>query len=131
MRGTFGRAASRVFERDERRYQSDKKRTKIVREREREREQEQCAPSVVARGEDASPSENSLVTMNGPNESREPIKDYSRRRGGRERARIERLLKLLNLRWLPLNCRLLNILSPLPLDRTFCKFSSNEATDER
>lgn len=35
---------------------------------------------AVARGEDGSPSENSLVTMNGPNESSEPIKDYSRRR---------------------------------------------------
>ncbi|EGI63703.1 hypothetical protein G5I_07941 [Acromyrmex echinatior] len=34
----------------------------------------------VARGEDGSPSKSSLVTMNGPNESRGPIKDYSRRR---------------------------------------------------
>lgn len=34
----------------------------------------------VARGEDGPPSKSSLVTMNGPNESRGPIKDYSRRR---------------------------------------------------
>lgn len=34
----------------------------------------------VAGGEDGPPSRSSLVTMNGPNESRGPIKDYSRRR---------------------------------------------------
>lgn len=34
----------------------------------------------VAEGEDGSPSKSSLVTMNGPNESHGPIKDYSRRR---------------------------------------------------
>ncbi|KYN22913.1 hypothetical protein ALC57_04696, partial [Trachymyrmex cornetzi] len=34
----------------------------------------------VARSEDGPPSKSSLVTMNGPNESRGPIKDYSRRR---------------------------------------------------
>lgn len=34
----------------------------------------------VAGGEDGPPSKSSLVTMNGPNESRGPIKDYSRRR---------------------------------------------------
>lgn len=34
----------------------------------------------VAGGEDGSPSKSSLVTMNGPNESRGPIKDYSKRR---------------------------------------------------
>lgn len=32
----------------------------------------------VAGGEDGPPSKSSLVTMNGPNESRGPIKDYSR-----------------------------------------------------
>lgn len=34
----------------------------------------------VAEGEDGLPSKSSLVTMNGPNESHGPIKDYSRRR---------------------------------------------------
>ncbi|KOX77170.1 hypothetical protein WN51_10260, partial [Melipona quadrifasciata] len=90
-----------------RRYRRDKKRSNIARDRERE--------SVVARGEDASPSENSLVTMNGPNESREPIKDYSRRReggGGKNREAAAASSRLLNLRWLPLNCQLLNILPP-------------------
>jgi len=69
-------------------------------ERERERERERGAAQVtgserarrrgetdsrlfvrsVAGGEDGPPSKSSLVTMNGPNESRGPIKDYSRRR---------------------------------------------------
>lgn len=56
-------------------------RTKRERERKKERERGSVLRSV-ARGEDEGDSlrsENSLVTMNGPNESREPIKDYSRR----------------------------------------------------
>lgn len=56
-------------------------RTKRERERKKERERGSVLRSV-ARGEDEGDSlrsENSLVTMNGPNESREPIKDYSKR----------------------------------------------------
>lgn len=63
----------------------DKKRSTRREDKEREKEKERERGSVlrsVARGEDEGDSlrsENSLVTMNGPNESREPIKDYSRR----------------------------------------------------
>ncbi|EZA50792.1 hypothetical protein X777_10842, partial [Ooceraea biroi] len=50
------------------------------RKSEEERRDESDAFRSVAGGEDGPPSKNSLVTMNGPNESRGPIKDYSRRR---------------------------------------------------
>lgn len=38
------------------------------------------ASHSVAGGKDGLRSKSSLVTMNGPNESRGPIKDYSKRR---------------------------------------------------
>lgn len=55
------------------------RRAEIEDKKKRKRKNENSVLRNVARGEDASPSENSLVTMNGANESREPIKDYSRR----------------------------------------------------
>lgn len=51
-----------------------------TKERQRDERDGSNAFRSVARGEDGPPSKSSLVTMNGPNESRGPIKDYSRRR---------------------------------------------------
>lgn len=67
--GCFGRYLLRIRAR----------RAEIEDKKKRKRKNENSVLRNVARGEDASPSENSLVTMNGANESREPIKDYSRR----------------------------------------------------